>query len=553
MAMSFRRTIAALDMSPGRYVAFYAIPIVLMGVAFVVILRLIAPWLFTSLFGYLFYAVPAFFLVLAALYPRTRAEGRRHEIDRNIHFFVTHMGVLATSQIPRVEVLRILGEKKQDYGVLADEAAKIHTLVESWHMSLAESCRFVSRRTPSELFSDFLDRFAYALDSGEDLEGFLKNEQIVLMEEFLALYRRNLYGLESLKNLFNALIMSIIFIVIFAVLMPIILGLDATMLMGSTLFLVAFIEIGFVYYAKQRAPSDPIWHSLPMDTPLKRNLRIALPLAFGAVFALLFSLLFLTHIPLPLIVAISVTPLLAVGWLVSREEEMVKRREDNYSAFIRSLGASASARGGAVRDALRHLQHHDFGPLTTNIRNVFQRLSLRVDDDLAWEHFSNETGSNIIAKSNRMFTEGLKAGGKPDQIGQIISDNFVRLIGVRKARYQLASSLRGLLYGLIAGMAFALFVGLAILGMLERIFSHLSVSGGADELLGPIFHFGGSLPTLSALVLMLLLVHALASALMVKVADGGDYQRAYVDFVGFAWVVAVIGLLSDATLGHLLT
>ncbi|MHB8606227.1 MAG: type II secretion system F family protein, partial [Thermoplasmatota archaeon] len=394
MGLNVRRTLAALDMPIGRYVVFYVLPVVALGLGFVLAMRIAAPALFHGWLAYIFYAVPAFFLIVALAYPRMRAESKKHEIDRNIHFFVTHMGVLATSQIPRVEVLRMLGEKRE-YGALAGEARKIHTLVESWHMSLAEACRFVSRRTPSELFSDFLDRFAYALDSGEDLEGFLKNEQIVLMEEFLALYRRNLYGLESLKNLFNALIMSIIFIVIFAVLMPVLLGLDATATMTGALFLVAFVEVAFVMYTRARAPIDPIWHEIHMETRVDTSVKRALPISMLACIVVLLGLLRFTHFPPAVVLAAALTPLLWVGLIVSREEEMVKRREDNYAAFIRSLGASTSARGGAVIDALRHLQHHDFGPLTDNIRAVYRRLNIRVDDERAWTHFSAECGSNV--------------------------------------------------------------------------------------------------------------------------------------------------------------
>src|SRR5207247_6514895 len=133
-----------------------------------------------------------------------------------------------------------------------------------------------------------------------------------------------------------------------------------------------------------------------------------LPLSIvGCVVAALGTLIVLGHrLPVPIIIAISLTPLAFTGILVGREEEKVKRRDDNFAAFIRSLGASAAARGGQVTETLRHLQTHDFGPLTTDIRNLYARLNLRVNDEMAWDYFSAETGSNIIEKFSRMFVEG---------------------------------------------------------------------------------------------------------------------------------------------------
>ena len=94
---------------------------------------------------------------------------------------------------------------------------------------------------------------------------------------------------------------------------------------------------------------------------------------------------------------------------------------------------------------------------------------------MAWDYFAAECGSNIIEKFSRMFVEGVKSGGKPDQIGKIISENFVAIVTLRKSRYQTASNFKGLLYGLVAGMAFSLFVGVGIISMLKKIFAGIDL------------------------------------------------------------------------------
>jgi flagellar protein FlaJ len=549
--MDTKKAYASLNMPPAKYLLTFALPLVGAGFAVVLILRLLAASLFVGAFGVLVYAIPLFFIVLAAIYPYTVAEGKKSQINNNIHFFITHMGVLATANIPRSDIMRMLGEKKE-YGALAEEARKIHSLVDSWNMSLAEACRFISKRTPSDIWADFLDRFAYSIESGEDLETFLKNEQQVVMEDFSSVYRGALYEVENMKGLFNSMMMSVIFVVIFAILMPVITGIDATLLMGGAVFLVVCIEIGFVYFIRAKAPTDPIWFDSKLETALSRGLKRGLPISvLGCLLAALGTLLFFgSRLPIPIIIAISLTPLVYVGLLVGREEEKVKRRDDNFAAFIRSLGASAAARGGQVTETMRHLQTHDFGPLTTDIRNLYGRLNMRVDDNKAWDYFAADCGSNLIEKFSRMFVEGVKAGGKPDQIGKIISENFIAIITLRKSRYQTAGNFKGLLYGLVAGMAFSLFVGLGIIGMLKKIFSGLSL--GDNAVFSSFLHFSANIPLIGFLIIVLLLVHSMASGLMIHMADGGNYFRTYSDLVGMFWVAAIVSVAAQSALSALL-
>ncbi|HWG91354.1 MAG TPA: archaellar assembly protein FlaJ [Candidatus Thermoplasmatota archaeon] len=550
MAMDVKKAYASVGMPPATYLLKYAVPLVITGVAVSLIFTFLVPDLATGVFGALIWAIPLFFLILAVIYPYLVAEGRKQQIDRNIHFFITHMGVLATSNIPRSEIMRILGEKKE-YGALAEETRKIYALVDAWNMSLAEACRFISKRCPSDIFSDFLDRFAYAMESGEELGKFLKNEQIVVMDDYSNLYEGHLYEVESMKEMFNSLMMSVVFIVIFAILMPVITGIDAIVLMGGALFLVLFIEVAFVYFTKAKAPTDPMWHQAKVETALNLRIKRTLPVSLAACLVVLILGLNFTPFPVAVILAMGLTPLLYTGFGVAQEEEKLKRRDDNFGAFIRSLGASTSARGGNVKEVLRTLRYHDFGPLTQNIQDLYQRLNLRVDDEQAWEYFAADTGSMLIEKFTRMFVEGVKAGGKPDEIGRIISDNFVRILGLRKSRYQTASSFRGVLYGLMAGMSFALFVGVAIVGLLEKIFTNLNLDSGTP--FASFFNFSTDLNLIAFLVIAMLLVHSVVSSLMIRIADGGNYFRSYVDLVGLFWVAAIVSWGAQKMLTGLLS
>src|SRR5207249_4123660 len=123
-------------------------------------------------------------------------------------------------------------------------------------------------------------------------------------------------------------------------------------------------------------------------------------------------------------------------------------------------------------------------------------------------------------------------------------------VALRKSRYQTAGNFKGLLYGLVAGMAFSLFVGLGIIGMLKHIFAGLTL--GSNVAFANFLHFSANIPLISFLIIILLLVHSMASGLMIHIADGGNYFRTYSDLVGMFWVAAIVSVAAQSALAALL-
>jgi len=169
--------------------------------------------------------------------------------------------------------------KNEAYEYLARETEKIYVLMEDWNISFAQSCRFVARRTPSDIFADFLDRFAHAVDSGEKVEDFLMTEQKVVMNDFNTMYKEALKAIDNIKDIYVSMVMSLIFIVSFAILLPVIMGMDSTLLMAGTMFLFLGTETMIVYYAKITVPKDRLWHSLDIETRSDRAIRTAFPVS----------------------------------------------------------------------------------------------------------------------------------------------------------------------------------------------------------------------------------------------------------------------------------
>lgn len=540
--MDYRKAFLSLNLEPKTYLVRYALPMVGSGFALALALFAFAPARFPLYMELLLGALLLGGGVgLAAIWPTAMIDRRRVEINNALPFFLTHMGVLSTSNLPRVEVLRILSEKT-DYGALAKDIGRVYDLVTNWNLSLPEATRFVSKSTPSQIFGDFLERLAHALETGQDLETFMKNEQNVVMKEYATVYETAIYQIEGWKDMYISVMMSGVFFVIFAIIMPILGSYDATnLLMGIVVFFV-IMEVLLLVVLKIRVPVDRLWYHLDIRSEELERIRRLTMIGGAASLLLLVGLRLLTSWPTGIVLALSISPLAVPGLYARRIEQYIKRREDNYSAFIRSLGATAAARGGSLREVLRRVRTHNYGPLTRMVHGLYARLTWRLHDMMAWTRFSAESGSNLVQSFNAMFVEGIRSGGKAQAVGEIISDNVVRILNLRKSRYSAAGTFRGLVFGLTASMSFVLFMGVGILQILGSLFANAPAISGD---LSPVaVDFDVNVPLVEEVLLWLVFFHCLMAAFMLKLVDGGGYPAGLGIFVLLLWVGVLLALAS---------
>lgn len=540
-----RSAYAQLPMAPQAYVLRCLLPMAAAGLAScAVVAFLLAPRAPAAFRGLLVVAPALLFVVAAALLPLVLRERRRSRMDAAMHFYITRAGVLATANLGVLDILRRLTDR-QAFGPLAEETERIVFLVTRWNMSLSDAARAVAKGSPSAIFAEFLERLAYAMDSGEELAHFLDSEQRVVMEDFATVYQGALYSLEALKDAFLSIAMATVFLVVFGIVSPILTGFRAEDFMGYAAVLLSLIDAVFLMLMLGRAPRDPVWHPRTGETPRDRVLRRALPPAALAGLVLGPVLLLTKAVPANVALVAAMTPGLAAGLWLRKEEGALRRRDENYPAFVRALGSATSASGGVARQVLRRLRHHNFGPLSEPLERLYRRLHLRVDDRAAWRAFAAETGSNLVANYNAMFVEGTRAGGEPEHIGRIISANYTRIINLRKHRRQVAGSFRSMHLGFMAGMGFTLQIGVGVL----QVLSHLFAGTGAAAA-GTVMPLSTGHPPdfalLALLVQFLLLVHALLGSMMAQAVDGGSFLTGYVDFVLMMWIAVGTGFASSA-------
>jgi flagellar protein FlaJ len=550
--MDYARAFYALNKSPARYILGFALPIIGIGIAVMVSLLYFFPRALGSGFAlYLVYAIPIYCLLFTFIYPFLLFEKKKNQIDQNMHFFITHLGVLATSEISRKDLFKILSKKKE-YEELARECEKIYLMMDVWHMSLPEACRFLAKRTPSSIFADFLDRFAHAVESGTDLEEFLKSEQKVVMNDYAVMYRGALYDIDIIKEMLISIIISMVFFVCFAIIMPFLTGQDPVVMMGISTFMFVVIELFMLFFIKSKVPKDQVWHSIDIKTPAEVKFKRAFLLSICCCVAItLIVLLEGRFLPLAIKLALAVTPLLYIGFIAKKEEALVRRRDESYAEFIRSLGASADARGGILESALKYLTSHDFGVLTQNIRDLYNRLMLRIDKLTSWRYFAAESGSNLIQRFSEMFIEALHVGGRPYHIGLIISNNFVDLSALRRQRFQTTASLIGIMYGLQAGLTFSLYISYGVVKMMNSMFSNIELP---REVVGSILFVSmpWDLEIISILLLVIIIAHSVISAVAIRVVDGGHIFSSLTHFVIMMWIGSIVAVITETLLNSML-
>ncbi len=505
----------------------------------------------------------AVFLVSGIAYPKLAVDRRRIEMENRFHLMATHMTVLSTTNIDRMEVFRELANE-DEYGELTVENRRIVQLVDTWNQSLDDALRRRAKEAPSDMLTDLFDRLAYTLGAGQEMSDFLFEEQTVILENYRTIYQQSLENLDVMKDLYLSMVLSMTFALVFAVVLPILTGTNPTWTVAAVIAMFMFVQIGFFLVIRAIVPYDPIWYLEPGYRTRSKQLLLGSSIVAVVLFLLIvlsmlastlgvspFTILIpMGSIPTPLYLAIPALPFLFPALMFRREEKAIIERDEAFPSFIRALGASESAKQSTTSMVLRTLRKKDFGALTENVDDLYRRLNMRLDTESAWRYFAEDTKSYVIQKFSEMYLIGREMGGDPKQLGELISQNMNQLTQLREQRRQVTVTLVGLLYGISAASAFAFFTGLEI-AIIMAGFDIEVASGTVD--FGQLLHTElYNVPLLRYLLLLVLLFNAVISSLTIRTADGGHYGNALLHFVMLLWVGCLTALATESLISVLL-
>ena len=217
-------------------------------------------------------AVGAVLVLFIILRPVLERDVAKTDINSNIPYFITAFATLSVSAANRIDMLELLSEKEK-LGRIKDEIAKLVNLVKNWRRGLSEAAMFLSSRSPSEIFEDFLARFGHAINSGQDFEEFVNNEAETVMSNFETTYISSLYTFDLYKDLYVSMLLSFAFLITFVMIMPILININIVQVLSLSLLTIVLGEAMLVYGIKVVLPNDPIWHDTGIKTPLQLKIQ----------------------------------------------------------------------------------------------------------------------------------------------------------------------------------------------------------------------------------------------------------------------------------------
>ncbi|MDF9744662.1 archaellar assembly protein FlaJ [Natrinema salsiterrestre] len=548
---SLNMAYANMDMSASRYLLLIIAPafafFVGSGVAVLVLGLSLMVGLPVVMLGLLA-------MVVAIIYPKLAQDRKRKQIRQRFHLFLTHITVLSMTNINRVEIFRTLAEE-DEYDALAEEMGHLVAMVDTWNQSLDDACRLRAKQTTSPLLTDFLERLAYTVGGGQRISDFLMDEQDTIIQQFVTRYEADLAKLDVMKELYMSMMLSVAFILVFAIVLPILIGTNPTLLIGGTIVMFSIVQVAFIYAIHVISPYDPLWYIEETEGtgPLNRIPRaMAIGIGCSIVLGIVMIAAMLGYVPpiadrapLPIMAAIPVTPLLLPGWRMRQEEQKVKVRDGEFPSFIRALGAVESVKQTSTGSVLESLRRKDFGALTDNIDALYKRLNMRIDDIRSWRLFAAETGSYLIQKFGDMYVVGRQMGGDPKVLGQVISENQNEVLKVREQRQQATMTLIGVLYGITASAVFSFFVGLEVVEIMMDITSEMNL-GEQSDIAGSILNTEQyNIRTIEFLLILTIIINAGLSAVMIRLTDRGHMISALVHFVFLTWLGAVVAVVTQ--------
>jgi len=502
-------------------------------------------------------------IFLGIFYPYISWKNKESDINGKMHFFITHLRVLAISDLSLKDIIKVLGGNKA-YSSLGKEINKISILSDQWRLSLAKSFIFIARRTPSKLLGDFLDRFSQSLDSGVDHREFIETEQDAVLEEYKTIYESANDNITILNEVYVSLLIAIIFIMALGIVLPMIIGAeDMHTFLYLSSFLLIISEVLLLYLLRAMIPPDEVWHLTGEKGQLESSLEnvfkfsIFICLLFGCILFFAkynLNISIFEQIPLEIIVALSLTPLIIPGIKTFMAEGEISRKERNFLGFLPALGSIATMRGGKINESVYYLSEKDYGILTKHIRALYRRLKTRINDDDSWEWFGIDTGSNYIQRSSEMFRQATSASANPRRASRMISENIRKLKDLRIKKLSIVNTSSALFAGLTFGIAFSVYTSLVIARHLNTI---LIEGMQGDPFSGTNIDVGVILSTVSPevftnifiIIFIVLAIHCFIAAVTIRTLRGSHFLITLLYFVPFVWIVAITSAFIDIWLG----
>jgi flagellar protein FlaJ len=465
----------------------------------------------------------------------------------DLFYQLSYMSTIAASGVPRDQIFE---RSAQLQCSSAEYFKRIDLARKRLKYDYARACRVVGEPAKEENIKGLLLRFSSSLISGEPEADFLTREANARAEDYENEYGRSLEALKMWTDAYVSLILASILVVVIGIVSTMIWKIEITLIIGMAFVAVSSTAVG-VWLIWVVSPKESTVLRWPGSKEQKLNAKLFKPvlaaiIVIGAVFLLTGQ-----NIGLGLVIISAIV--FPLGFIMSRDDKKISKRDDEIGTFLRSLGGVCMALGTTVNAALGRIDLNAINVLRTAIKNLHTRLTAGIQPRLSWKMLIDETGSELTNRSVGMFYDAIEVGGSAGQAGQHAAMFANKLSLLRARRRTVAGPFRWLcivMHAAIIGiLVFITEVIVSFGAMVAKAQEAMpSVSGAPTMSSFSSFNLSG-LEMMQHLVIPLVLVFTIANAIVPTLAEGGSKYKILTN-LGFTSVISGLALLVLPALAH---
>ena len=339
----------------------------------------------------------------------------REPTDFDLVTQLTHMSAIATSGLARDKLFESTAEL--DYST-SKYFRRVHRVAQRLNYDYSQACEIVGDQAKVDSVQNLLLHFATALSAGETEADFLQRETEVQLELYGKKYERDMESLRKWTDAYIALMVSTTLIVVISLVSMMIYPVGTMAIAGlSLVVMMVTVAGGWIIFTV--SPHEVKTHRLSRRSAEQAQMdRLAVVLISltGPVFVVGW-LLFGLGIAM-IVSALLLTP---IAWLVWQDDKKIDRRDKDMPAFLRALGSVMGAVGTTVSEGLSRLNRRSLGAMEPHVRKLYVRLTNDLPPDMTWARLAGETGSELVTRTVRIFSDGIKVGGDPATVGELAS------------------------------------------------------------------------------------------------------------------------------------
>jgi archaeal flagellar protein FlaJ len=472
------------------------------------------------------------------------SSGGGDKTDEIFVYFIAFLYSISTGEVEAVDMIKTTS--KSGYGKYSKSFMDTFRLGVGWSYGLAKSLEMIAVKVGDkgeEQLKQLLVKMAQVVRLGDDLKTFFHTEIRSTLVNFAIVYERKLETQKLFLEMFYTLMSTAAFMISANSIMTMLMGSnDAEDILVYSLIGVSGSMGTFVYLMYRMFPRDLLGYA-SADEDLKFRLKVYMAVGAGAGIGIAIAMTGL--LPYSLVVGIAAAPLIYPGLIAKKMEEKIRELNKWYPEFIRHFG-EIYATVGSVGSALDAVLRSDFGPLQKHIVAFKNRIKNRIDQRVAFELFSRDVGSSVIANGNQVVSTAMDKGGDMNETGIVVSDITVKINELRAKRSQTSKTFETVVVVLHI-------LTLAVFGLMNKLTEIFFDLITTVDISNSTFSLTPIDPEFMAVMLpFMIIITSVLSALAIKVSQGGLYKTIFYNIAILAVLGAVVAFAMNVILADYL-